>query len=253
MRITGILAGLAAVLAATPAHADITAHYQQGEGQWSRQVVIEANDRGDCRVDSDPAVTIVLGGVIYFLQSDAAGDYVARLDDLIAEAAADIQRAVEELGPVAETGSPGNGQSAPAEDFPASRGPPSTPARVQVIQGVTETVGGRRGTLWTIRHPASPVDGRDEEFVVSMDPDLVPLACALPVLYPRSTDPGDDPTGATAARLDIQRQGMIIRDGRDFRLQRIDTRPIPPSHFALPSRPLTREQLEARHRSTGSR
>jgi hypothetical protein len=102
--------------------------------------------------------------------------------------------------------------------------------------------------LWTIRHPDLAPSARNEEYVVSEDSDLAPLACAQPARpFTSRLDeilPGD-PSGAVAARAAIQRRGTIIRYEHDIRLRSVDTRPIPASRFVLPRPPLTRAEYEA--------
>lgn len=244
---TRLIIALAVAAAATPAAADVTAHYVAGPvANGVPLMTIEVNDRGDTRVAmGNRSAVLTVDGVTYLVQADLGGVYVARQDDFLAVS---IENARTMMGP----------------DFhpPAhpSRPASAEPEPLRVVQGGTETVGGRTGTVWQLRdaHARPGVAGFD--FVVSTDPDLAPIGRLLADQNRASREglrqlvgtEAIDSTGFFSGIADIFSRGTVIRMGRIMRLDSVDTRPIPAADFVLPSPPLTREQLAARMRGTAA-
>jgi hypothetical protein len=199
-------------------------------------MTIAVNDRGDSRISQGDDVSLLtVGGADYMLVTDRLGTLVARKEDFAAIQAEDA-RALR--GP----------------DRPAPRADgDSAQWRVHPVRGGTETVGGRTGTVWVLRDTQGRPDFLTSAYVVSTDADLAPvgrasahwMADAIAAARQRGeTDTEAHDEGVNA----IYALGTVIRQGDDFALESVDTNPIPASVFALPSPPLTREQLAARMR-----
>lgn len=242
MRIRLIIA-LAAALAATPAAADVTAHYVVGDGANAAPAMsIEVNDRGDSRVSmGNRAAVITLDGVTYLVMADLGGVYVARQDDLLAVT---IENARAMMG--RDFHPPAHPQpAATADTHPLS-----------VVQAGAETVGGRTGTVFELRDANARPGVHGLDFVVSTDADLAPVGRLLASQNRASHDGlrqmiGSDVTdssGFFSGIAAIFERGTVIRMGRIMRLASVDREPLPAADFALPSPPLTREQLAARIR-----
>jgi hypothetical protein len=230
-----------AILIAGPARADVTARYAMGpEPNSMPAMVVEVNDRGDSRVVMGNAMAVLtLDGVTYLLMADLRGTFVARQDDAIAMVAEQARALMSSQA------------STRSHETPPPRlsGPDAG-----TVQGGTETVGGRTGTIWWLRtgREASPTD---MDFVVCTDPDLAPVGRVLAQQLAASRSAagqmiGPEITNGRGGLFDgivaIFERGTVIRWSRLYRLESVDSHPISASEFVLPSAPLTRAQLEAR-------
>ena len=219
-----------AILAATPAQADVTARFVGGGGSMT----VAVNDRGDSRTTQGEEMSfLTVGGADYLLVTDPLGAFVARTEDFTAIQAEDARA---HRGP----------------DQPAPR-PDGDPARSRFhpVRGGTETVAGRTGTVWVLRDSQGRPDLLTSAYVVSTDADLAPVGRASAYMMAKAIAAArqrgeSDPEGRDEGINAIYALGTVIRQGGDFRLESVDTNPIPASEFALPSPPLSREQLAAR-------
>ncbi|MEA3017286.1 MAG: hypothetical protein QOI38_2008 [Sphingomonadales bacterium] len=227
MRLTPLLALLAALLPAGPAAADITARYRTGAGET---MIVEANDRGDSRISRGSSAVLTRDGVSYVVASDRSGDFAVRQDELLAEA----------------------GRRA-RERFPR-RSPRLLRAGIyRAVATGTETVGGRAGIRWELRQRDGAALGEGSDFVISRERDLAPIGRALArqfsiARYTIMTS--DDPVG----RLGVVpvslhwhiRAGTVIRAERLFSLADVRAGPVPASAFALPATILPADRFLAR-------
>jgi hypothetical protein len=233
----------AASLIAAPVRADVTARYAMGFAPSGLPpMIVEVNDHGDSRINMGNNVAVLtLDGIAYILMADLNGTFVARQDDVLA-----IQ--VEQARGMLDQG-----------DHQARQG--TRPARTlaetsfRTVQGGSESVGGRSGTVWGLRPAGASATPADIDFVVNGDADLAPVGRALARQFassrsavmqaglPQSSSAG---AGSFDGLVAIFERGTVIRWGRLARLESVDTHPIPASEFVLPSAPLTRAQLEAR-------
>jgi len=218
MRIRLILAAFSAALfAAGPAAADMTARFAQADG--APPVVAQINDRGDSRVTVTEAVYLTTGGVTYMILNDAQGQFVARQEDFL--------RLMNELL-----------AALPAES-------PSAPAQLRIVEAGTESLAGRSGTIFRLSDPAMPSDSFD--LVISTDPGLAPLGRAMAsVIGPFSMAVARSMPGFGAAVSEVIGHGALLRFGPLWRLETIEVAPVPQSAFALPSAPLGIDALRAR-------
>jgi len=266
MRASIAIGALAALGLSAPAQADVTARFG-GDGKYAQIVTIAVTDAGQVRAETvrpnrpdDRAILISRGGTGYLVASDAQGRFVGRQDDVLSVASEVVRGAV------------------PPEARTAMRH--LAAIRFDVVEGGTETVGGRRGRVYTITPvmapaepsptPAAPVmsagphghdfDGpeADEEnalppsfqVVISDDPELAPVGREMARLFESGTILieallGTMP-GAVAEVRRLLAQGTLIRFGDQMRLRSVGHEPVPESAFALPGPVLTRAQLRAR-------
>lgn len=232
-----------AVLVAAPARADVTARYVIGPGPTGMPpMIIEVNDRGDSRMTMGNSMAVLtLDGISYIVMADLGGTFVARQDDVLA-----IQ--VESARAFLNRDLPERQHGAHAPPIPAM------PA-FRAVQGGSETVGGRTGTIWSLQNSTSHAAPPGMDFVVSTDPDLAPIGRAFARQFTSSRAALRQMTGPPLADADagffdgimaIFERGTVIRWGRLMRLESVDAHAILASDFVLPSPPLTREQLAAR-------
>jgi hypothetical protein len=220
MRILSKFAALLALLLANPAFAAVTARYSQSNGE--PPVVVQISDNGESRVTVTEAAYVTTGGIVYMIMSDPHGQFVVRQDIF--------------LGLMDEM-------------LRATR--PATPAndsRLAIAEHGTETIAGRTGALFRISMPGNPSDAF--EIVVSADPEPAPLGRAMmALLIPFSTTMSRETPGFAAAFSDVLGRGTVLRLGQMWRLESVDTGPVPPSAFAIPGAPLSRDELLARLRA----
>jgi len=218
MRVAPLLAALLALVLASPAEADITARFRQADD--SQLMVVEVNQSGESRMIVSHAVYVTTGGVTYILLTDPQGSFVVRQSDFMALLGS-LRGAV---------GRP----DAPAGD----RG-------VTITEAGSETLAGRAGTVFRLSRPQQPADSL--ELVISTDPELAPLGRALAGhIAPFFTTMSNQVPGLAAAATELMQGGALIRLGDLWRLESIDTAPVPPSAFVLPSAPISAEALAAR-------
>lgn len=237
MRIPLLLGAIAACFAAAPAAADVTARYASSFGRGPA-MTIQVNDRGDSRISTGNQMAVVtIGGESYLLEADLSGIYAVRVEDAMA--------AMREMFS-AMSGEAG---------FPTPP-PPSPDEALEPVEQGRETVAGRVGTVWSLRpHGATAAPGPNGfDFVISSDPDLAPVGRAFARQYGGMSEgmaamlgPGRGGPGSLfAASRAILERGTMIRMGRMFRLDAVETGPVPASAFALPAAPLTRAQYAER-------
>ena len=218
MRAAPFLAALLILVLASPAQADIIARFRQPDG--GQLMVVEVNESGESRMTVTHAVYVTTGGVTYILLTDPQGSFVVRQSDFMAL-----------LGSL--RGAAGR-PDAPAGD----RG-------VTITEAGSETLAGRAGTLFRLSRPQQPTDSL--ELVISTDPELAPLGRAMAGhIAPFFTAMSSGIPGLAPAASELIQRGALIRLGNLFQLESIDTAPVPPSAFALPSAPLSPEALAAR-------
>lgn len=217
-----------ALFAMQPAIAGVTAQYRLGHGPDQRLMTVEVNDHGDGRANmGDGRIMLLLSGVVYVVETDARGTYVARLEDVTAASEVVIE-----------------GRRRPAHDMRSW--PETADSQVRLVRGGTEIVARRRGTVWRIVNPTAPAESVDD-YVVSDDPRLAPLNAMVGPQGPAATVVMYE--SAAAARSAIYRRGAILREGRHLRLERAEIRPMP-EPFALPGPVLSRDDYVARRRAS---
>lgn len=214
------LIALLALLPA-PALADLTAVYADPGHKSAMTIEIAAN--GDVHGDmiGRPGTTFVRHqGEFYFIESSPSGPMVMRVDDMAQVMAEEIAK------------------------LPADQRPFATPPRVPVlVRKGSATVGGRTGTAWYMQQS----DGQLAErpwVVISDDPALAPLGQAMAsefdlskrLLLPAMGEAPFQPM------QDVLKTGTPITFTQ-VELKSVSNDPIPASHFALPGRPASIEQV----------
>lgn len=220
--------------------ADVTARYT---GRTGPDMVIAINDRGDSRIAmGNQMALLTLDGTAYLIMADLGGTYLVAFDDAVAV-----------MGDQVRTMMDGRAMPPIRPDSPAFR--------MTAVEGGTETVGGRSGTVWTLLPADAPDDSEGWfDVVTSADPDLAPIGRVVVALFGKSTDAMHGLMGPAAGPIDglgetlrsILERGTPIRFGRLLRLESVDFSPIPASTFALPSTPLTRAEYAARTSQTAA-
>src|SRR3954451_16168583 len=220
MRTTSMLALVFALLLASPASAAITARYSQSNGE--PPLVVQTGDNGESLVTVTEAAYVTTGGIVYMIMSDAHGQFVVR-QDVFLGLMDEMLRATR----------------------PAER---TNDSRLAIAEHGTETIAGRTGAMFRISMPGNPSDAF--EIVVSAEPELAPLGRAMmALLVPFSTTMSRETPGFAAAFSDVLGRGTVLRLGPLWRLDSIESGPVPASAFALPSAPLGRDELLARLRA----
>jgi hypothetical protein len=185
-------------------------------------VVVQIGDNGESRVTVTEAAYVTTGGIVYMIMSDAHGQFVVR-QDIFLGLMDEMLRATP----------------------PATR---ANDSRLAIAESGTETIAGRTGALFRISMPGNPSDAF--EIVVSADPELAPLGRAMmALLIPFSTTMSRETPGFAAALSSVLARGTVLRLGPLWRLESIDSAPVPQSAFALPGAPLSRDELLARLRA----
>jgi hypothetical protein len=196
-------------------------------------LVVEVNDKGDSRASMGNQMAVLTrDGVTYLLMSDLSGLFAVRQDDWVAVQMQAMRAAIPQ-------GMPSLGKL----------------GEYEIVEGGSETVAGRTGTLWTVRPKARPAQSDVStssgfEFVVSPDPDLAAVGRALATQLGASSNMMGALMGSTPdffAKIEaVLAKGTVIRMGRVLRLDSIGHDAIPPSQFAFPGPLLTREDYAAR-------
>jgi hypothetical protein len=214
----GWIAALAALLFATPAAADITARYRQGNGEG--EMVVQVNDRGESRMSVTEATYVTRDGVTYMLLTDARGSFVVRLADFLA-LMDELLRARSDAAPPANSGG------------------------VTISEAGSEILAGQNGRLYRIVNTRIASDVF--EVVIGTDAELAPLSSAMAgALLPMFETMGRGAPGLAEALRDLLGRGAVLRLGPLFQLERIERAPVPASAFELPSAPISREALAKR-------
>lgn len=217
MRAARFLAALLFLVLAAPAQADITARFRQADDQ---AMVVEANENGESRMTVSHAVYVTTGGVTHMILTDPQGTFVVRQQDFMALMAELLRAAGQAEAPAVGEG-------------------------VTIAEAGSETLAGRVGTVFRLSRPQHPTDSL--ELVISADPELAPLGRALAGhIAPFFTTMGGAMPGVAAAASELMARGTLIRLGDLWRLDSVETAPVPPSAFALPSAPISAEALAAR-------
>lgn len=216
---------VAVFIASAPAVADITAIYRVSDGRMP-DMVVRVNDRGESRLSSGNQMAILaVDGESYIIMSDLNGVFAVRQADMIAAFSGLIPRH--------------------ANDSADTDGQPET---YEIVETGTENVGDREGVVLTVRREGQESDITDH-YVVNRDTDLAPIGAALARQFSSSVEamhgiPGAQDFGAYMS--EIFSRGTVIRLGNLFRLESVDTSPVPPSEFTLPPTVLTRAEFIAR-------
>lgn len=217
---------IATIFASTPAMADITATYRVSDGRMP-DMIIRVTDDGDSRLTSGSQMAVLtVNGETYVIMSDLNGVFAVRQADMVAAFAdllpADFRNDVEQT-------------EIPSPSY-------------EIVESGTEMVGGREGTVLAVRQDAEEPE-ITERYVINRDSDLAPIGTALARQFAGSMEGfrGVQVLQNYGAHiLDIFSRGTVIRLGNLFRLESIDTNPIPRSELALPDTVLTREEFVAR-------
>lgn len=204
---------------AQPAHADITAeYYVWGIIGPSMKVRVAVN--GNARVEmNDHPVAIRRDGVTYLVREDEQGPFVLRKDE--------FDRIETQIGEDPDF-------AADAAGFD----------EVMIVEAGEEIVGGRRGTVLLLATPGEPAGSAEMAFVVTQDPDLMPVGPVVAEIFGSVTGLGQNPVSDTIA--DIHARGTLIRMWFMIRLERTDDEPIPASAFDLPGPIVNGEEARAR-------
>lgn len=221
------------LLAAAPASAGTRATYA---GDPGHALVVEVTDGGDVRIGeaNTPNYGLLKGGVFYIVQETGGTAQVARIAD-VADA---IDRVV--VPPI----------------FGGILARAPAPAPLGITRGTASSVGGRTGTAYRITglDPAQPEQAAD--YVISTDADLKPVGAALEAFMNAALLPGAAFSGPGTAMLVRQTRaifalGTPIDAGGRFRLDRIETLPIPAARAALPAPPASVADLVAAMHAAG--
>lgn len=217
----GWIAALAALLAAAPAQADITARFAQSDGP---PIVVQVRDNGDSRTLVTDGVYLIRDGVAYMILTDPRGTFVTRQEDFVA--------LMREL-------------MTSISGLPGTRDGP-----LAVEEQGPETVAGRAGTIFRVGAPGS-ADAID--VVITEDPELAPVGQAMVTqVAPILTASLESMPELGEALMGLFARGTLIRFGFIWQLDSVDTAPVAASAFELPSAPLDRAALRARLENPGS-
>jgi hypothetical protein len=231
------LLAAAILIGAAPAQADITARYSNPDGLVA--LTAEADAKGDVRISYGNQYAVLRrDDTTYVLMGDLSGPFAVRQDDWMAVTFGKMRQFMQSHR--AESGA-----GKPSSDF---TGPPFV-----IVQGGRETVGGRNGTVWSLRlkdEPAAQAAKNAFDFVVTDDPDLAPIGGLLAEQMIASTMGMQEMLGHKESMFQqmdsVFAKGTVIRFSRLLSLQSVDAKPVAPSEFELPATTLTREQYEAR-------
>jgi len=204
-----------------PALADLTAVYGKPGTNFEMKVEIASNGNvhGDMPGQAGNSI-FTLGGEGYFVEPGPSGPIVMRVEDM----ATVLGEQIAKLGP----------QFRPSLDH--------TPTRQFVHKG-TATVNGRTGAAFF----AQSRDGRLSPrpwVVISDDPALTPLARAMAGQFDMSMRMMAKSIGDAAVKpmQEILKTGApIVFTGAE--LQTVTFDPIPVSHFELPAKPASLENV----------
>jgi hypothetical protein len=202
-------------LAATPASADVTAHYRSGT---TETMVVLLADNGDLLIEHGPGTSyLTTGGETYLILADPRGTFTTRRETFLA-----ALRALSGNAP-----------------------PPARPEHYSILDDGEENVGGFAGRRLSVGTEGSRQDRMD--VVVTTAPELraVGRAIAGHIEPWLSAVPGTSPELARTFRTALE-QGALLRLGPLFAFERLDPSPIPAARFRLPSPPLDQEALTAR-------
>lgn len=220
----------AALLPASAASADVTARYVDSKG--AGVMTVEANDKDDTRIKQEgKEALLTLGGVSYVIDSDASGTYAVRQDDWVAVR-------LQGLGKLL------SGAALKPKDQPAA----------ELVSAGTESVGGRTGTVWTLRMPTK-AEREKLEVVIATDPDIAPVGRAIAGEFGLSAQMmaqlvGSVPDFMVKMNAALSK-GTAIRIAKALRLDSVSHAPVSASEFALPAVVLTKEQFAARVKPKG--
>ena len=210
------IAALVAMLVAAPAQADITARFAQ---RGDRQIIVEVRDNGDSRITVNDGVYVSTGGATHMILTDARGTFVARQADFVA-----LMDELMRIMPLQ--------QGAAGDSF-------------AIEERGTETIAGRNGRVLRIGARASRTDAMD--VVVSEDSELAPVGRAMATLLAPILVVATQATpGLSDAMTGLLQRGTVLRFGNVFTLASVDTSPVSPRGFILPSAPVSREALRER-------
>lgn len=220
-----IFALAAALCAASPALADVTARYRGPDGA---AMLVEANDAGAGRFGpeggSGYGLFTVEGAFIVWEEEGVVR--TARYADLKAAADAEIAALLGE-----EAVAPPAGDA----DDEAGGAP-------LLVPGTRETVGGRTGTAWR------GADGEDAGLVLSEDPALAPAGAVLARAV-IETPTFESLMLGRPSRF-AKELAALLRRGAPLRFAEatLDSAafdPIPADRFVLPAAPMTVAELQA--------
>jgi hypothetical protein len=199
---------------ATPALADVTARYSGM--QPDSGMVVRIADNGDTFIGHGANSSyLTTGGVTYIILSDGRGAFTVRRDTFMAV----------------------------LRELTLGREPPPGPGRGAAVEETgAESVAGFAGRVFRVGPRNIPSDRL--EVVVSGAPELARVGRAVAA----HIVPWFETVGRTAPELrtaigDVLARGAVIRLGPLFRLEAVDSAPIPATQFALPSPPLDRAEL----------
>lgn len=203
------------LLFATPAAADVTAHYRSQAGE---EMVVRLADDGDLLIEHGAETAyLTTGGQTYLILSDARGRFVTRRETFFAVLQA----------------------------LTSGAQPSARPERFSILENGEESLAGFAGRRLSVGTEGSRQDRMD--IVVSAAPELRTLGRAVAghIVPWFTTVPGVSPELVRTLRTVLD-QGALLRLGPLFALERIDPSPIPAERFRLPGPPLGQDALNAR-------
>lgn len=223
-----ILALLATVTMAVPAHAGLRAVY--GSAEENKTLVVEVSDAGDVRIaeSGDSSFGLLQGGEFYVVSHQQDGWMAARIGDV----AAAVDRVV-----------------APIFGDALTHGGPARPAaKLVMTRKGGRAVGGREGQVWTVAGIGGTAEGAPAEYVMSQDADLKPVGRALEQFMHAAIIPGAPLMGSGAAELIEETRaifalGTPIDVGGRFQLRYVETVASETARFALPVKAATVDEL----------
>lgn len=225
-----ILALLATVMLAAPAHAGLRAVY--GSAEENKTLVVEVSDAGDVRIaeSGDSSFGVLQGGQFYVVSRQQDGWMAARIGDV----AAAVDRVVAPI----------------FGDALTHDGPARPAAKLVTARKGTRVVGGREGQVWTVAGIGGMQEGAPAEYVMSQDADLKPVGRALEQFMHAAIIPGAPLMGSGAAELIEETRaifalGTPIDVGGRFQLRYVETVTLDAARFALPVKPATVDELVA--------
>jgi hypothetical protein len=220
-----LLVGLTALLlAASPALGDVTAVYKH---KWAAMsMTVEIADDGKVRYQMSAGNTygLVLDGVDYFVQTDARGQVVDRVNDLV------------------------TAQKEAMADFLAKMPPPAMNDGPKLIPFGKVTINGREGRAFVYESQKDAKEA-DPVVVVSDDPKLATLGRVMASQFSKSTAMLGGMMGrtpSTAAEMETALNSGAAISFAGMELVSISDAKIDPKRFELPAEPETLDQIRAR-------
>lgn len=213
-----------AVLAASPAAADITAVYKGSQMPMTMTVEIADDGRVRYQTSGNSTYGLVIDDVDYMIQAGTTGPIVER--------AADLMTVQKEM----------------MAQFMPRMSAQQKHAAMEFVESGRTTINGRDGIGFRSKGSAAK-DNLPPDVVISEDPKLKPLGKVMAHQFSKSMammgDILGDGASPFASMEAVLKRGAPLRFAT-MELQTVNEAPIDPRRFSLPAPPQTIDQIRAR-------